>query len=248
MKDCLRIPLNFDRRAEVTLFTRRLNRVDLAFLVWLEWGNQQQEWRKVTAADPAKIDWKQEDISYLLTNFAHWTGDVDLFMDAAVDSGLLEFEQRAEVWGLVLTGFAKHNPDLLPFHQSPGQKGGAAKSVHRSKTQAKALARKQIRIEAQTQGDLILPDGMTRQDREAAIELIIRIDRACAQSSRQSFADDLIADAVAANHATSEQGITDTLTWLIGQRDNPAVVTQTDRVLRAWPDLVSRACPPEVSE
>lgn len=240
----LQLPLNFDRRADVTLFTRRLHRLDCAFLLWLEWANERKEWRPIKAAARERIDWTVEDLTFLLTSFVRWEGDPAEFMEAAVASGMLRIEERDDRLGLVLNDFAATNPELVPSHQSAAAKGGAARAVKHHKSEAHRISRQMRRIREARQQQLILTDGVTAQQHEAAVALILRIDRACGMEARKEFDDDLVELAVPAAANTAPETIDAVLTWLIGQRQNPEVVTRTDRVLRDWSRYVEQVAPP----
>lgn len=242
----LQLPLNFDRRADVTLFTRRLNRLDCAFLLWLEWANERKEWRPIKATDRERIEWSVEDITFLLTSFVRWEGAPTEFMTAAVASGMLRVEERDSRLGLVLNDFAATNPELVPTYQSAAAKGGAARAVKNHKSEAHRISRQMRRIREARQQELILTDGVTAQQHEAAIALILRIDRACGMEARKEFDDDLVDLAVPAAANTKAETIDAVLAWLIGQRQNPEIVTRTDRVLRDWAGHVERVAPPQM--
>ena len=244
----LSLPLNFDRRQDVTILTRLAKGRQFAFLLWLEWGNERVAWRPIKATDPDAIDWPEEDLTFVIESFVGWEGEPGDFIKMGIRAGMLNVEKRGEALGLELTDFVTYNAQLDPYHQTRGAKGGAKRGVNRARKEAATLARQQVRLEATRQDELILPDGMTRDQREEAIALVMRIDRALGQPTRKDFGNDLVEDAAAAIQQCSEETIDEILVWLVGQRDNPQVVKETPRVLRDWHKLVDQVAPPSTSE
>lgn len=242
-----RLPLNFDRRADVTLLIRRTDRVELPFLIWLEWANERRDWRPLSLAgkwamkDEAPVpDWLREDLTYVIESFCRWSGDPGALMRAAVESGMFRLTERGGRWGIELADFWDYNADLDPHYQAPSAKGGAAKAVKAGRARAIREAGNAMKLAELQQPDLIMPTGQTQEQRKAGIALIIQVDRAISAPKRLGFPEDLISDAVLAVESTPPEQVEAVLVWLVGQRENPEVVKRTDRILRDWREVKAR--------
>ena len=226
-----RLPLNFDRRADCTLLVRRTDRVDLPYRIWLEWANQREISRPLRAAvEP--IDWRDEDVTYLIEKAVDWTGEPGALIAAGLEVGMFEVVSREGGLGLalVLRDFWDYNAELSPSYVPTANKGGATKSVRRIQREAEEAAGKALRL----QPDLILPAGESHAEREASIALVLRCDRACGRGARRQFDDELLADALAVHRGSPPEVIEQVLVWVMGQRERPDIVTDTAAILRRW--------------
>lgn len=229
------LPLNFDRRPDVVLMTRAAAG-HYPFLVWLEWANAREFWRPLQAEDPGSVDWALEDLTYVIESFVKWDGDPGGLMRIAVDSGLLQFEERGGRWGLVLADFARHNRHLDPYAGSVQSKGGRARGLRRQRELADRDARKKLQLQDlhAREGDLFLPEGRSRQQQQEAYALILRLDRACGLPTRAEWPEQMVSDAVRALGQSSEAEVLALLDYLVAHRDDPAVVKRPDRILANW--------------
>ena len=241
----IKVPIGFARRADVRLFARQLQGavgdVDgaaLAFHIWMEFAEVGMDWRPLRlpyAGEPEGHDWAQEEVTFLIESAADWKGAPGHLIRAGIASGLLKIELRGDVAGLVLNGFAEFNEHLLPGYVSMQKRGGLAAGEARRRKADGPAARQQRQLIETKNGELplVIRGEVTTPEVEAAIQLIMQIDRACGHGARltSEYDDGLVAMAVGVTRAYSGEQIEDVLRTLAAGRDNPMVIKRADFVL-----------------
>lgn len=254
LKTAMHLPLDWERSAELRLLAMKLRNharfVPLWYVrLWTEWGTVGDEWRPLKFFYSGKDhEWQNEDVTYLIEQFVEWSGSAGEFVAACIESGVLLVEQRGDLSGLVLTGFWKLNCHLSPDYKSIQQLGGIAKAQRKQQEEVKAMAAQQLRIiEAKPrdeQAAFWMPRAeVTREEREACLALVMRLDRACGRSVRRSseYDEGLLASALEVIRAFTPDDIDSVERYVFGNRDNPAVVKEPDRILLRFAHLLEAA-------
>jgi hypothetical protein len=204
----------------------------------MEFAEVGMDWRPLRlpfGGDPEDHDWGQEEVTFLIESAADWKGAPGHLIRAGIGAGLLKIEKRGDVAGLVLNGFAEFNEHLLPGYVSMQKRGGLAAGEARRRKADGPAARQQRQMIETKNGELplVIRGEATTPEVEAAIQLIMQIDRACGHEVRRTseYDDGLVTSAIGVTRAFTAEQIEAVLLTLAAGRDNPMVIKRADFIL-----------------
>jgi len=242
----LHIPIQWQQSGSVRLLCSRLGEAAALHyvLMWTEWGLSAMEWRSLRQPFDTveKYPWADEDITFLIEQFCKWSGDRGGLIVAALEAGVLAVEKRGDLAGLLLVDFWRHNEHLSPEYKTMQQRGAAARHRRHQIEELKPMAAQQARImEAQ---ERLWPDRQaTQQERQQALALVMRMDRACGKPVRISsqYDDALLDAALSVVRGFTEDDVDAVERYLFGGRDDVAVVKEAPHIIAGFTKILEAA-------
>jgi hypothetical protein len=252
------LPIDFERREAVRLLCRKISVNDdrlckgfalaIALRVWLDWASKGVDFRPLyrQQADPQNPDWSREDLTYVIEGAAAWDGNSGDLIRYSIDAGFLRVEKRGEQYGFVLADFYPLNEHLSPNFESIQSRGGRARAAKRYQEEAETMARQRRKtFEAQR----ILPFGSaetTQEEQEACYALFIRLHRVCdlPVPSADKFSERAMSDTLDVIRNFTRAEIDSVESWLLENRDSPAVVKDPERIIEQFAARLDVAAKP----
>jgi hypothetical protein len=244
----VRFPLHFLAREEVRLFIGAMKfhagceesvATASAFLLVMDFGSQGKDWRVLKGQWPngkESIDWNAEPLGLSLRGVAGpWVAAPSEFMRASLESGMVEIEDRAGILGLACPIFKEFNAHLLPGFVPFHKKGQQAAQRKREGAQDPLIAKQQLQL-INAQGSLDLGElsgDIEAGDIEAAIMVIMRIDRAGGMPTRKAseFATWMIGATVRLMREHGPSVVQKLIEFLFEARMDPTVPKGAEQVL-----------------
>ena len=249
----LHLPLDFERREDVRRLGRALGNqemaLNIALLIWLDWGRAGVEFRLLKfAPKQSGYPWKDDDLTFVIEDLFCGDGKGRVpgaIITKAIEATLLRTEQRGAVWGLVLNDFWRFNSHLSPSHRTIQQKGAIAKHSRKEARDLELAAAKQIEL-IRSQGHLVFESAVADADEtKRSIALVMRFDRACDKplrgTSDYTEQTSLMATALRVIRAHSNDDINRVCEYVIANRENPRLVKLPERLLEKFDDLLRKA-------
>lgn len=204
--------------------------------MWTEWASNPEEWRPLNrqVTELQAHPWRTEDLSFIIENACGWRVDGVPLLVPAIEAGIYALQNRGDITGLTLPGWAELNGHLMPGFESMQSKGGKASRVTVHRQLADKMASQQHQIFQGGQGVLML-NGQTKDpaEQKAALALIIQVDRHCGLQVRVSgkYTEEAIRDAVSIVKRHPQPVIDKVLGYLYANRATPEVIKVPDTVL-----------------
>lgn len=254
MRQHLHVSPDFEARDDVRTLARFLRERGVAdpgtyacvyvFRLWCDWARQNTDWRPISSAvEP--VDWKSENVSYLIEEFCCWPSDRrGELMELFLRSETLSLVRKGELLGLALREYAFYNQHLLPGYMSREQKGGHVKAANHQIRQITELAKQQAGLFAR-QEVLVFPEEAqaTEQERRNATALVMKLDMAFGRQMRRTdeYPPELMRDALVLTRSHSTEDIDTVARWLLGQRGAGQLTGDPLLVMRDFGVFLRRA-------
>jgi hypothetical protein len=248
------LPTEFERRDISRLFSRKLQAgghtpseaVLCAYQVWSEWATSAVEWRPLRhrVDDLHSHEWGHEDLTHIIESYCvGFHGEVGKLILAALESGFMALERRDDMDGITLAGFWALNKHLSPDYLTIQQLGGKAKAAKHAAKQALQLGEQRAALFDQQGIFLFGSEKPTKEEQNQVYALIIRMDRASGKTQRltRDYTESLTRDALQIVRKFSPDDILAVETYIVENRENPAVVKDADRIIQSFASILEAA-------